>query len=436
MTELTIQQSHSSKLRPGETLRVDTELGRGTQGIVFSVRTESGHKLAFKSYPKSVLAQDESLEERIKELVDRGSPHKSFLWPSEFLIATSSDGEEVRGYTMPIRDEKYISANALMSGQQALDFTSLIKACENICKAFSALHLHGFCYKDISFGNFFFDPDSGNCLICDIDNVWYDDGSIGGVLGTPYFMAPEIVEGKAKPSAYSDAHSLAVLMFYMLYIHHPLEGKVESKIKIMDDIARKFIYGSNALYIFHPTDLRNEPDPDVHMSALTMNTIMPDAIRSLMQKSFVDGLHNPNKRIVESEWCLTLEQVGKHIGHCENCGQEIFFEPRQGDGRVKAKDCWQCGHRQIPLTIEINRQSIVLSAGLDLRKIVSNVEGRVIRHPRDSTKIALKNESNSEWQAYTKDGEQITLPSYKSIVIGEGIEIIGESFKLRFQQEV
>jgi len=436
MREIQIQQCHSGRLRPGDVLQVNGELGRGTQGVVFSVSTQSGQKYALKSYPESVLTQDKNLEERIKELVERGSPQESFLWPIEFIVAKSNDGEEIRGYTMPIRSEKYISANALMAGQQTLEFASLIKACGNICKAFSALHLHGFCYKDISFGNFFFDPESGECLICDIDNVWYDDGSSGGVLGTPYFMAPEIVEGNTKPSAYSDAHSLAVLMFYMLYIHHPLEGKAESQIKIMDDIARKHIYGSNALYIFHPTDLRNEPDPDVHISAITMDTIMPNALKNLMQKAFVDGLHNPIRRVVESEWCLTLEQVGKHIGHCESCGQEIFFEPKQSDGQVEAKNCWQCGHRQAPLMVEINAETTVVSAGLDLREINPLIEARVVRHPRDQTKIAFKNESKMEWNAFTNDGKEITVPPSKSIVIGNGIEISSDNFSLKVLQEV
>ena len=64
MTELQIKQSHSGRLKPGEILQVNGELGRGTQGVVFSVSTQSGQEFALKSYPKSVLAQDTNLEER------------------------------------------------------------------------------------------------------------------------------------------------------------------------------------------------------------------------------------------------------------------------------------------------------------------------------------------------------------------------------------
>ena len=56
-------------------------------------------------------------------------------------------------------------------------------------------------------------------------------GEIGGTLG---FMAPEIVLGTAKPSTNTDLFSLAILLFYLLNIHHPLEGKLEAEIKCWD----------------------------------------------------------------------------------------------------------------------------------------------------------------------------------------------------------
>ena len=50
-----------------------------------------------------------------------------------------------------------------------------------------------------SFGNAFFDPDNGDVLIADNDNVSVDGAGVLGVLGTPRFMAPEVVRGEAVP---------------------------------------------------------------------------------------------------------------------------------------------------------------------------------------------------------------------------------------------
>ena len=56
------------------------------------------------------------------------------------------------------------------------------------------IYIAGAKYQDISFGNLFFNPDNGDVLICDNDNVSYGNSKPGGVLGTPGFMAPEIVK--------------------------------------------------------------------------------------------------------------------------------------------------------------------------------------------------------------------------------------------------
>ena len=65
-------------------------------------------------------------------------------------------------------------------------------------------------------------------------------------------MAPEIVRGEAKPTTESDLFSLAVLLFYMLMMHHPLEGKKESDIKAFDLPAMNKIYGLEPVFIFDP----------------------------------------------------------------------------------------------------------------------------------------------------------------------------------------
>ena len=74
----------------------------------------------------------------------------------------------------------------------------------------------------------------------------------GGVLGTPGFMAPEIVRGEKRPSRETDRYSLSVLLFYLFMVNHPLEGKLEANIKWMDYAARVKLYGTDPVFIFDP----------------------------------------------------------------------------------------------------------------------------------------------------------------------------------------
>jgi serine/threonine protein kinase len=114
------------------------------------------------------------------------------------------------------------------------------------------------CYSDISFGNVSLDPSTGQVCICDNDNV-HVDGEPSGIGGTIGFMAPEIVRGKSMPTIDTDLFSLAVLLFYIFMMHHPLEGKKELEIKCFDYPAKKKLYGTEPLFVFDPQDNSNRP---------------------------------------------------------------------------------------------------------------------------------------------------------------------------------
>ena len=411
------------------TYSVTQELGRGSQGIVYEVIRSDGEKLALKAYPNSYLDRDRDLERRIRELVYIGSPHDSFLWPKEFLEL--ADGETTfKGYTMPIRSKRYISSTVLMSGDLQVDFRSLVHACRNLSAAFFHLHSQGLCYKDLSFGNFFFDPSNGECIICDIDNICYS-GEAGGVLGTPGFMAPEIVIGQQKPSAASDLHSLAVLIFYMLYIHHPLEGRTENSIKIMDDIARRRIYGTDALYIFDPRNTRNRPDPMVHVNALMMNNILPAKLKRTFEKAFVNGLRDPNQRVVESEWQLVLDDVLETLGHCSSCGQEVFLADFDANSTF---NCWACNAEQYPIVLTIDDRLTLVRAGAKLKDLDGNNLGTFIRHPNDKKLLGLKNETTNQWTVTKANGDELTIATGRSVVLGPKVAIQAGSVRMTVSQ--
>ena len=85
-------------------------------------------------------------------------------------------------------------------------FYTLCRTAFNLTRGYQKLHAMGAKYQDISFGNLFFNPDNGDVLICDNDNVSFDNSKPGGVLGTPGFMAPEIVRGEKRPSKDTDRY--------------------------------------------------------------------------------------------------------------------------------------------------------------------------------------------------------------------------------------
>jgi serine/threonine protein kinase len=233
----------------------------------------------------------------------------------------------------------------------------------NLAHSFLQLHAKGLCYRDISFGNVFFDPDTGDILICDNDNVTVDGTASASVLGTPRFMAPEIVRGEALPSSLTDLFSLAVLLFYMFMVHHPLEGKQEAAIKCFDLPAMTRLYGIAPVFVFDPNDKSNRPVPGYHDNALAYWPLHPQFLRDLFTRSFTAGLREPlHGRVRESEWRVALTRLRDTIVYCPRCGGENFYAAEALQGTVQRASCWSCKSEIAhPLRIQIGKQVVMLN---------------------------------------------------------------------------
>ena len=262
-----------------EDVKIGKFLGGGGQGEVYE-GTHKGEKIAVKWYFESSATSFQ--KDILNNLILKGAPNNNFLWPTDLVF---SDGVKGFGYLMPLRPAQFKSIIDLVKRKAEPNFKELIKACYYLADSFKELHANGFAYRDISFGNLFFDPNTGDILICDNDNVNYDGTKTSGVLGTPSFMAPEIVRGEAKPSTNTDLYSLSVLLYYMLYISHPLDGEREANIKCKDMPALNDLYGYNPIYIFDPVNKSNRPVKGIHDNARVYHEIFPNKLKDLFEKA-------------------------------------------------------------------------------------------------------------------------------------------------------
>ena len=401
-----------------QTYRVVKLLGAGGQGEVYDVDLNGSH-YALKWYYKH-MATDEQ-KAILDNLITKGTPDSSFLWPQDLI---DKDPTGSFGYIMPLRPKNYKSIVDLMKRRAEPSFYSLCRAAYNLTKGYEKLHTMGFSYRDISFGNLFFNPDNGDVLICDNDNVSANGNNDSTVYGTPRFMAPEIVTGKAKPSRNTDLFSLAVLLFYMLMMHHPLEGKLEANIKCMDVHAMTKLYGTNPVFIFDPIDQSNRPVPKYQENAIIYWPIYPESIRSLFTQSFTIGLSAPNKRVTEKQWLDAFANLMTGIIICPKCGVEVFFDEQKAVENITHK-CWNC-HKTIflPSSIIIEKNRVLLSKGAKLLSHHINndydmdtVVGEVVQHPSNPNQLGIKNKSKGNWIFIKPDGQHILVAPEKSVSI-------------------
>jgi DNA-binding helix-hairpin-helix protein with protein kinase domain len=425
-------------LKPGQTVQTETTgllcivelfLGGGGQGEVYRANLDGKH-VALKWYFPTSATPEQRMA--LETLIKKGPPNERFLWPMELL---SAGGVLGFGYVMPLREPRYKGIVDLMKRRIEPTFRALATAGLDLSHSFLQLHAKGLCYRDISFGNVFFDPDTGDVLICDNDNVTVDGEARAGILGTPRFMAPEVVRGDALPSTQTDLFSLAVLLFYMFMVHHPLEGKRELAVHCLDLPAMTRLYGTDPLFIFDPDDDSNRPMPGYHDNALTFWPLYPQSLRDLLTKAFTDGIRDPrNGRVRESEWRATMVRLRDSIVYCAHCGAENFYDADVlRASRGKPGSCWSC-KKEIRLPPRIRMEKNVVMLNHDTQLFPHHIDDQkmydfsqsvaaVTQHPKDPSIWGLKNLSNEKWVTTTADGAIKDVEPGRSVTLGVGTRV-------------
>lgn len=425
-------------LKPGQTVQclpsgmpctINELLGAGGQGEVYKAEL-GGEAVAVKWFFPAMATPEQRASMEL--LIRKGAPSEHFLYPMEITVA---DGVAGFGYVMPLRPKRFKNIVDLMKRKIEPTFRALATAGLNLSHNYLLLHSQGLCYRDISFGNAFFDPINGDVLIADNDNVSVDGAAVLGVLGTPRFMAPEIVRGEAMPSTNTDLYSLSVLIFYMLMVAHPLEGKKEAAIKALDLPAMTKIYGTDALFIYDPNDDANRPVPGIHDNALAFWRIYPQFLRDIFIRAFTVGLRDPaNGRVRESEWRGEMIRLRDAIFYCANCSMENFYDSIA----LKATGgnpglCWACAAAlKLPPRIRIGKSVVMLNYNTELfphhidddkMYDFSAPVAAVAQHPTNPNLWGLKNVSAQKWVITSADGAVKDVESGKSVSLTVGTKI-------------
>ncbi len=415
-------------LNPGTVISVDHDqmqvgglLGSGGEGEVYELTSRtSGRRLALKWYHQHTATPERRAD--IAALITRGSPSDRFLWP-QGLIEDRTGGRF--GYVMGLRPDSFVGMAAILRGDVPRQESKVVRFAFELAMAFRELHLEGLCYRDINFGNTFMDQATGAALICDNDNVSVEGVGVARVLGSRKFMAPEIVRREALPSKFTDRFSLAVLLFYLLIVHHPLEGR-RTEVGLADTDSDLRHYGFDPLFCFDPSDTSNRPDPQFHPHVEMMWATLPDQARRLFMRSFSEGLMAPERRVVDSEWCAVLADMWSGLIVCETCGAGSYLTL---DGRPHS--CGRCGqaHGEI-LAVRAGEHLMVVRHGsaltghhlrgdFDFTRIIGTVE----RHPSQEGVFGFRNDGDRPLQYVDRHGRSFSLAPGKRARLAEGARI-------------
>lgn len=417
----------------GDEVEITGFLGAGGQGEVYRVRTPNGERALKWYYPTCATPEQEAI---VRELVERDFADDRFLWPEAYVPERHAS----YGYLMGLRPDRFKGLPALFRRQLRTSTRALLTACLYTVEAYQALHSRGIAYRDISWGNIFFDPVTGDVLVCDNDNAVVE-GDVSGISGTMEFMAPELVRNDpgARPGTQSDLHSLAVLLFMLLMNHHPLKGRRELRIHCLDDAAERKLYGKNPLFVFDPADDSNAPDPMEHTTVLATWDAAAGRLQELFRRGFTTGLHDPASRVRESEWRNALRAVLDSVVECASCGRQNMTEPGENP---PPRLCWGCGQRlvlppRLTVTtpppraehhIRLRRAARVQAHHLDPEPVRhdcsdASLVAELVEHPSKPGRYGIANRSGDTWTGTRSDGTTQRIGPGQTVPLRSGLEL-------------
>jgi HAMP domain-containing protein/predicted Ser/Thr protein kinase len=205
--------------------KIDSIIGRGGMGVVYRANdTQLDEVVAIKTLPGDVMTRSPEDLERFKREIRlaRKITHRNVLRTYDYGEA---DGvyfismEFVRGYTLnELLDEA--------QGRQVAPRVAMGIA-RQISRGLQAAHEQGIIHRDIKPGNVLIDH-KGEVKLMDFGIARMAEApeamtQAGLIVGTPHYMSPEQVQGKALDPR-SDVYSMGVMIYEMVVGRRPFES--------------------------------------------------------------------------------------------------------------------------------------------------------------------------------------------------------------------
>ncbi len=203
-----------------------------------------------------------------------------------------------------------------------------------ICRCFYHLHGSNLSYCDLSDKNLLVakDPSVTSVCLIDPDNLSAPAVAEALVLGTPLYMAPELLNGSRQPDILTDSYSLAVLLFQLLRLGHPMIG--DAVLDGPPELEEKALRGELP-FVDHPEDESNR-----RTSLLPAEETCTSALTALFQRAFVDGVHSRSHRPSPGAWEEAALIAAGNTLVCERCSASFF--PRKSEQNPSLCKCPWC----------------------------------------------------------------------------------------------
>ena len=212
-----------------------------------------------------------------------------------------------------------------------------IKCLAKLAKILAKFQDKDVVYCDISPNNVYIskNPESYETWLIDLDNLAHSS-EVRGPIGTPGYMAPEVVKG-ASNSIYSDRYSFALVAYRFLMMKEPFLGKAQDDFDSWetdgsdDDAFDEAVANGEIAWIW-------EKDDDSNRSSTGLNPydFLNDKLIDLFEKTFnAEGRRNPSSRPSMWKWYDELVKASESAFNAEIKFSEPSFSALINDEHNK-----------------------------------------------------------------------------------------------------
>ena len=201
--------------------RLERLLGEGATGLVFSATTDDGERVALKLLRPERAADSVAFARFVREarVADGIEPRH---------VVPILELGEARGLTylaMPYYEGGSLAARLRERGRLGSDETVDLAA--QLGRGLDELHKRGVLHRDVKPSNVLLD-DKGTAALSDFGLALATDSTRhtaeGQILGTPHYIAPELIQGLEATEA-SDIYALGCVLFECLAGKPPFSGR-------------------------------------------------------------------------------------------------------------------------------------------------------------------------------------------------------------------
>jgi DNA-binding response OmpR family regulator len=264
------EETHATPFSTGEFIAARYEilghLGKGGMGMVYRARdSELGEEVALKVVRNDMIAADPNLVERLKSEIRlaRKITHRN-------VVRAHDLGEWKGTYFITMEHVKGITLEELLDRRGRLGTASTLAIGTQLCDALAVAHEAQVIHRDIKPANLLIDQE-GVLKISDFGLarvIQSEPGlTLGGfIIGTPQYMAPELLFGGA-PNVRSDLFAVGVVLYECLAGRAPFEaespialaanmtaGELASLESLLPDLPQGVSILVHQLIQYHPKD--------------------------------------------------------------------------------------------------------------------------------------------------------------------------------------